>query len=169
MTSWVEWGDEEWDRVATAVGWVTIESARLEFSAEELYVELIRSDLGRIVARGQMWNTVYQSCNALIAQRKVIDPQDSTRPDYEAIADDLRAADTLMAKRRTVVHGFWFPPYGAGTNPLAHLTSRFDRGALHEWSLEALGELCTDIRTVRDAVHGHVLAVHGFNGFGDSP
>jgi hypothetical protein len=134
-----DWEDADF---MASVGRVAIASSSLEFAAGLAFKRLLQSDLGELVAMGQTWRTVYESCLALLA---AIDPTDQTA----GLEAALKSANALYERRNRVIHGYWV---GVAEGKATMLPKRYGKRRVDVWSTPALIDLSDQIVSVTNAI-----------------
>ena len=150
-----EWIDE--DAIARAIGYVAMESSRLERLTGVLALHLLGSDLGEVAVLGQAWGTVHQICRSLVAERQArghrIGGRGCTQT-LEEVAKVLDSASELMTRRNHVLHGYWLADEDADEIGLVLLVDRRYGGQriMKRESLANVTSLSEQLETVADEI-----------------
>lgn len=127
---------------AAGIGWVAVESAKLEETVAWLEARLLDSRLAFMVAFGQGWAPTRDATLALLRQREqeALDVAQHMLPRIRELCAMIKEADDLMNQRNDVVHAIWLDRESPGVGASLRL-QRWGKGRSRTWSLRELEDL----------------------------
>jgi hypothetical protein len=141
--------------IATAIGWVAIEAARLEYATAWVYANLIGPVVGEQLALGQNWATIKQGIEVLTktrARRSLHNIQ--MQELYGNIRSVLKAADALQGARAEVIHGHRIAAVAeAGALAVAR-PKRWGATVFKLWKMDDLVDLRAKLAAAADKMTG---------------
>jgi hypothetical protein len=139
--------DEQVSHVLEAVGRVASNDTMLEHFLANVFEALMRSDMAAVLARGQSFDALAGSINAMLGE---LEPS----PLRTAVADAIKTARDLHRERNLVVHSLWFG--------IAGYEDRMEAMRYRRWKIEPDMRTwtVTDLRELADRILDHAWRVH---------
>lgn len=121
-----------------AIGRIVVSSALMDDSLTGLYIEMLDSPVGNLVANGQDFARKIDACRAIQKDRDWL-------PDAGRMMTALDDATRLYRLRSHVVHGVWWPTDRGDTRTGYKPTRGKSRSARQDFSVRELREAANDM------------------------